>query len=185
MFSISRRAALTALFTIGLGVAVVILAIDHHTHSRAHRAQAAGPLYTPLTKADQSRMRQIALTDPAILATVGHRRLQAVGAEPWISASGRRQQGSVIRLSVSPAMHLIRRRLPLYVEPAPNAPPRTPSVHREVRVTATGVSEIRTYVLLRAGHVAEIEPAGDGLRIVEAKLLGPALDADYRQPKGE
>jgi hypothetical protein len=185
MFGKSRRTVVTGLLTVCLLVAIGILVLDQQKESPAHSAQASGPLYTPLTRADQSHMRQIALTDPAVLAAVGHRRLQVVGAEPWISASGRRQQGSVIRLSVSPAMRLRRRRLPLYIEPGPEAPPRTPSVHREVRVTATGISEINTYVLLRAGQVAEIEPAGDSLQIVEAKLLGPALGTHYRQPKGE
>lgn len=126
-----------------------------------------------LTKADVRKLKAFALRDGYVRGAVAGSHPSVADVIPWLSEGGRKLIGGSVEIRVSPPGRLVDERLPAMIFPNHQAPPGTPPLHRFARFSATDVTELAVSVELDNGRVAQVEPAGDAIKVTKIELIGP------------
>jgi hypothetical protein len=140
---------------------------------------------TGLTRAVRRRLKAIVMRDANVRRITAGRQVELAGVIPWSDDEGQRLLGGEIDIDVRPPLRLTNERLPGLIFPNHKAPPGTPTLHRNVLISASNVSKLRTLVSLDHERAVEIDPEGEGVRVTKRKLIGPApKDPAYRSEPG-
>jgi hypothetical protein len=146
---------------------------------------ASGSKLPRLTAADLRRIRTSIRRDRFVREVAGGSRVLVGKVIPSVSEGGRQLLGGAAQVHLSPAVEIEDQKLPVEIYPNQKAPPGTPTLHRFIRMSATGVGELEVAARLANGRVTRIEPSGTGYKVTKAELIGPApTDPAYAPEPG-
>ena len=141
-----------------------------------------------LTRIQEVDLKTTALRSPTIRRLTERRRAYVTAVVPWVNEGTAQAAESLVggdvKIDLRPPIRLNNEVLPVYITPAPNAPPHTPSLSRHVIYSAEHVAQLRALVDIHRSKVMEVAPSGRRLKVTRLKLLGPTPGLAYRERPG-
>jgi hypothetical protein len=128
-----------------------------------------------MTPAKAQRIRSAALNNGFVRQLASGSEIKVSEEVVPSSTGGRRSKlvGGDVQVYLSPPVNVVDQRLPAVIYPNEKAPPGTPTLHRQVLLSGTNISQLEVAIRLKRGNADRIEPSGSGFKITKFELIGP------------